>query len=146
MVTTSASIIHTFETKILEGACPLTFAAHGVTNALPLQPLHILISNFSVEALVQQAHMVVAFATEPPTFVIIASFFFRYQLLIETHESLDLFAVSDKHSSNCDAEHNSALYKVLHANHSNVHNFGEAVHSKPRKDWESKIDEHIDRK
>lgn len=49
LVTTTVSNIGTFEPRIFEGICQMTFDAHGVIDVLPPQPFHILVANFSAK-------------------------------------------------------------------------------------------------
>lgn len=63
-----------------------------------------------------------------------------------THESLDHSAISDNHSTSCEAEHNIAISKMLQAMKNNVHNIVGFIHYKTLTDRESQIVEHVRQK
>lgn len=90
--------------------------------------------------------MMVAYATRPSTSVMTASFALRHQISAETSKSLDHSAVRKKHSTNCDAEDNTALSEVLQARHENDHNLVNDMHYKSRTDSVSQLSEVIRRR
>lgn len=63
VVPTTASGTNTFESKVFEGICQITFATHGVIDVLPSQLFNILATNFSAIAVLLPKHTVVPHAT-----------------------------------------------------------------------------------
>lgn len=62
-MTKSASSFNTVEPWIFEETSEMMFATHDVIDVLPLQLVHILVTNFSKKPMKQCNHMGVMYAT-----------------------------------------------------------------------------------
>lgn len=76
-------------------------------------------------------HTVVAYATEPPTFVMTTSSALHPQPSVGTPKSLDSSALRDKYSAKCMRKQNNALSKALQAKYDYVYNLVGVIHYKP---------------
>lgn len=142
MFTISNAGMTTVEPRILDGTRQLSFATHGVINVQPSQTFHILIYNLSAKAMYLPNHMMIAYATTPPTSVMTAFSPRHHQPSNGARENLDHPTLSDERSASCKAEQITDLSEALQAKHANVHNLAGAVQYKPRINQKSQIDKH----
>lgn len=73
----------------------MRFAAHGVIEVLPLQPCHVLVFNFSANAMLLPKHTVVLYDSEAPTSVMTALTTSPHHSTKETKKCVDSNANSE---------------------------------------------------
>lgn len=103
VVTTTAFDINAVESRMFKETRQMAFAAHDVIDALPLQPFHVIVTNFSANAMRLPEDVVVAYSTGTTTSMMTASSTPPRHSPMGTLESVDPIENSDVHPAPCKA-------------------------------------------